>query len=542
MKQSVLFLKYWEVPQEYTHGVHAWTYAQNKSNFLKYSLTVTNPVSNILFLSKATDDFFDFVVIETSVPEELERFIILPKKRELILKYLKILLGSLICSIPFGISTYLFPLPNCESTECLAITVTHSMVANTILHAISWNLIFTPSFWYYRLPTLPFEFAYKKFKLALISEEKRNNLTIYNKKSLIYQKYKDHLSQFFTSAAEQIVTKHLTKASTETASSPLHLLGEQKASLMTLAGLVDAPQLTKSEQETVLRFWCLCNALSRQLNRGVGIAGAAFMVLGCIGWVANPIYIGLTEGLTLIQSILAGFLPAYSTGILCAFYGEHIIKSVYQYLISWNTNLSGKLPPEAKLFPKTFSLLLIINIFVSIFSYGTAQQLILTVFDDNYWDDIRPFLQYNAFPALQIMSFVPLLNLSNVIIRKLISKFGPEGDDKLAERLLLKASLLSQRLQQVSGEELMTGIALFDNQQKKFLGINPEEFNRDQLNLQSLESKLVEQKSYSKASNDSSCCFSFFQNKHKTQNRTQVSLLESEVSNTQSINYQTFDN
>ncbi|STX49512.1 Uncharacterised protein [Legionella hackeliae] len=115
-----------------------------------------------------------------------------------------------------------------------------------------------------------------------------------------------------------------------------------------------------------------------------------------------------------------------------------------------------------------------------LFAYASGVQLIRTVFADKMWDDIRPALEDIAMPTLQILSFIPLMDLFSLMIRKSQAKFGSlENDDTLAARLLVKMSLIIHYIQQMKGEVLMQSINRYTPEQQQALGIDPEQFKTD---------------------------------------------------------------
>ena len=109
-------------------------------------------------------------------------------------------------------------------------------------------------------------------------------------------------------------------------------------------------------------------------NGGVGSLGALFMVIGTIGWIANPIYFGYQEGLDDEESIAIGILPAYTTAVLCAFYGAGIFNKIYGYMTSWPEDKRNKFSLEARLYPKIFFLFLLFNInfYIELLSSGPS--------------------------------------------------------------------------------------------------------------------------------------------------------------------------
>lgn len=509
----------------------AWQYGKDKPLWLAYSLTITNPISNVLFLGNATDQLFDSIARELSAPKHLKDIINILEKKDLVLKYIKMTSGSIICAISFGIVTYLFSLPDCDSTLCISTIVAHSLLANTILHAISWNLILTPRFWYYRLPYLPFEMAYDGLRKACLIKEKKLLQTITKKEEQIYQKYREIISGFFISSSEKIVSHFIKNRNQYHEKEKLIELQTEGGSISKfITTFTQATSLSQATQKSSSRN-SVCGFMNRMLsNGGMGFLGASSMLMASAGWIFNPIYIGLMENLSLPVSIAIGILPSYSTAILCAFYGSAIANQIYQYFTTWEGNISEKFSLEARMYPVTFSLFLLVNLYLSAFAYGTAEQLINTVFEDKMWDEYRPYMQYSSIPVFQLLSFVPLLSLFNTFVRKSIAKFGKEGDEKLAMRLLLKSSILSQRLQQINGKALIDAIQRFSQEQQNAIGIKPNELKKDMDTLETLNKQkstisnlLLKKKTYFKRSSGWNCPSNFwFDKKEKGRGKYQI--------------------
>lgn len=476
-------------------------YSKGKPSWLSYSLQITNPLSNTLFLSKATDDLFNTIAMETKVPQEISDIIRLTPKKDLLLKYGKMLLGSVVCAIPFGVVTYLFPLPHCDSKACIGTIVTHSVVANTILHAISWNLILTPQYWFYRLPTLPLEKLWSLLKTSCLSPEEEQNAIISRSKEQIYQKYRDHLGKFFGSGGRKIVEGYLNDSDSNAAT--LLRSVRREATLQTFIDTVARYQPEDVEQRPGNFRACVSTTNKALQNYIVPILGALLIVIGCIGLIFDPIYVGQAEHLSLAVSIALGILPSYSTAVLCSFYGSAVMGQVYDYLTTWSSSLRSKFSLEARLNPVTFSLFLLFNLYVSAFAYGTAVELIETVFGASRWDSIRPYLVYIAIPALQILSLIPLLNLFDTVAGNVKAKFASESDDKEAARLLVKSNLFSQRLQQLDGDSLMTSLDNIPAAQVTALGLTKQNITTDIAFLDNLEKTIVPKRG-------SGCCSSFW--------------------------------
>jgi hypothetical protein len=185
------------------------------------------------------------------------------------------------------------------------------------------------------------------------------------------------------------------------------------------------------------------------------------------------------QGLGLGGGIAAGALPAYAMAVLCAFYGAAILLDVFDYFFSPG-GVREKFSLEAKLYPKIFALFMLINTYVAVFSYGTAQQLIDTTFGNSKWDSIRGFLKGNSIAALDMMSFVCLSGLFSAVVRKAAAKFGAVGSDHTeAARLLAKSTVMNARLQQLNGDALIASLSEYGADDLKRLGVDPLEFGRD---------------------------------------------------------------
>ncbi|OCH97988.1 hypothetical protein A8135_01840 [Legionella jamestowniensis] len=466
-----------------TGGIYAWPpaweYGKNFAPWMAYSFAASNPASNTLFLINATDNLIDTIQAESNIPPEIKELINSPSKGSLIAKYLKMGLGSLVCVVPFSIAVYLFPLPNCDAAWCLGLTVSHSTLSSAILHGVSWGIILTEKYWYYRIPVLPFEKLYSLIKKSRTSAEELELLRLASEQQLIESKYKNQLVETLSKAVQSIVRGRSNAGLEE---SPLRTIQHESASFIEFVELAKRlrPELPPpSVQQSYFRRFV--NKAHHMLsNGGVGILGAGIMIAGCMGWIANPIYIGFLEGLNLSESIGVGALPLYSTAVLCAFYGTGIFNQIYSYFTTWTGSLGDKVAPEIQMYPKTFALFTLVNIYISFFAFANGTQLIKTVFADEMWDDIRPALEGISIPTLQILSFIPLMDLFCLVVRKSQAKFGSlANDDTLAARLLVKMSLIVHYLQQMKGEELMHGINQYASNQQSALGIDPEQFETD---------------------------------------------------------------
>ena len=389
-------------------GIYIWPvveeFAKGKTPWIAWSFKLTNPLSNMLFLINAAEDLSDNIITELNPPSALRDIIKPLAGKALVIKYIQMGIGSVIfCSVPFGAATYLFPLPSCEAAACLGVTITHSIASNAILHAIAWDIILRPEYWIYRLPFIPFEKAYEYTRNHFRTQEEQKQLVINSKKDAIYQTYRTILKQTFSQAADRIVGDYIKTHSTET-------LSELANGSVTTFVNGNPVTITPAPRQSAWKSY-LYSAHNFFRNHVVNSVGAAATIIGGVAWVANPIYLGLQEGLTLAESIAAGGIPTYSTLVLFAFYGANVSSQLYNYLTSWN-GIRSKFSLEAQLYPKTFALFLPINLYIAYFAYAAAQELITTIFSDDMWDDYRPFFLRNG-----------TTRISNIIVHTLIKSF-----------------------------------------------------------------------------------------------------------------------
>lgn len=461
-------------------------FTKNMPRALAWNFILTNPLSNVLFLINAADELADSMVREIRSPSAIKDLLKLPTKKALAVKYFKMTTGALVCSIPFGAATYLFPLPGCDDPACLGLTISHTIISNTVLHAIAWDILLQPNNWIYRLPSVPFEIAYSRSRKALQSSEKKETLRLQTKRNVIYQKYRGLVSASFSQATQRIVQDY---AKSNDPTQLRRLTGS--SSVTSVSMFVEGNTYYPSNQNRNALRRCLSHTNTFLRTYLILLLGAILTIIAGLGWEANPIYIGLQAGLSLPLSILAGVLPSYSTAVLFAFYGAMVSGQIYDYLTTW-TGIRSKFSLEAQLYPKTFAVFLVINIYVALFAFAGAEQLIRTVFGDEMWDDFRPYMEYESIPVFQILSFVPLLNLFNTFVRKSVAKFGCSGDHKLAARLLEKTNVMLSYLDLLDGEKLIDGLNEYDDQQLTSLGIDPDEFRNDLGELSQLEPRVIE--------------------------------------------------
>lgn len=452
-----------------TAGVYAWPpaaeFAKGKPEWIALSIMITNPLSSVLFLTKATADFLNATIQDFTAPKQIANIISLPSAKELLNKYGKITAGSVICAIPFGILTYFYPLPGCNSKACLSVIVFHSWLSNTIMHALSWGFIMTPAFWYYRLPTLPFTSLYKKLRNYFLSDSEREYLSDIKELESIYNKYRIILSSKVISATENNVSFAWDAVKRHQYELSNSVLKEK-----TFVEFIRLGSMNESI------------GYQRSLLFSAKFFGAIFTMIGILGWILSPFYLASsTFGFGLWETLAFGILPAYTTIVLSTFFGQHIWEQIYTYFTSYN-GLMSKLPVEAKYFPIPFTILTLCNCYISAFAYANGKQYIeSTEFNLEIWQKSQPILANIAIPALILLSFIPLQDLNKAMLRGVNATVGESNNEKVkAMRLLSASTLFSGYLQKMDGKKMMKSLAQYSIADRKIiLGMNASEFEVD---------------------------------------------------------------
>ena len=445
-----------------TAGIYLWPpareYAKGKAPWLGESVVVTNPLSGVLFLTKATGDFLYTIIRDFTRPQQLKSYMEPVDRSAIVAKYTKLAVGSAVCAIPFGILTYLFPIPSCDSSACIWSITVHSWVINVILHALSWGFIFTEKYWYYRLPSLPFEKLYRYYRHAKMSETERVEFSEQARLNEIFRKYKSIVAGSILNASQRHVQKHTQQ--------PAYLNHE----INTFEDFI------KSENDSVIERSCLHHPY---ILNAWGLFGGLFIVVGLTGWVTSAFYLAShVFHWNVAATIAFGILPAYTTIVLGHFFGSHIMTNIYRYFTTFES-CNSKIPVEAKMYPLIYTLMTVMNVFIGVFAFGVGVEFINTNLSNAMWDDLRHALIKVAVPALIILSFFPLQDLVHALISGTVSFFGKPTNNKKACRLLLKSTEFSERVEQMKGSSLLTSLGMFSSKSRKDMGITENEFQDD---------------------------------------------------------------
>jgi len=117
-----------------------------------------------------------------------------------------------------------------------------------------------------------------------------------------------------------------------------------------------------------------------------------------------------------LYRIMAVF-PIYQLFVLFSFFGKKFSEDIYDYLIVCETGAS-KIPVTAKLYPKIFLFVVLINIFGILFSSAAPVEIYLSQVPKNYPKTLSVFLEIAAYTGVPILSFFCIQTLWSSFVWK----------------------------------------------------------------------------------------------------------------------------
>ncbi len=163
--------------------------------------------------------------------------------------------------------------------------------------------------------------------------------------------------------------------------------------------------------------------LYNAMGEVMGVVGGVLVCGGCSGYLIAPINLFKAwTGSTVLGSVIVA-APLYFLSVLLTFLGYLFGKNVYHYSTHWGKD-DAKLPLEFKLYPKTFACLMILNLYLSLYSYAAAEQVMRDNFKGELFDYVREPLIWIARVGLPFLGVNSIKDLSSSILRKVAIHFG----------------------------------------------------------------------------------------------------------------------
>lgn len=460
------------------YAVPADAYARSVQSGLagRINYIISTCVPALVVLYNSTELFLGMRAAE-NIPLSLTDYLVSPHTaQQKIVENIIITLGSAISAFPLAAVSFIYPIPGLPT----GVIILQSIIVefdNTILHFLPIKLALQNAL--YRLPILPFEFIYKKIADCCLSAEQRQRNQLQKQIDQGYLAIKQRLIAHLEQSKNLLAIygfkfngSYLNY--TNHAGSKIKELYQQEPSpLILLEKLLDlihamSPARPITQPSRI-------NTLLRKL---VYIPGALWVMSSCAGFLIAPVdeLTELTGSSAIGASVSAP--SVYFLGVLLAFFGGNSLQNAYDYFTSWQDD-AVKISQELKCYPKTSILLIIISLYLSIFSYAAGAELI----NDNFKGDLeflRPeFLEF-AKTGLAFLGFNAMLDF----VCNLLKKFSQYGKDENAEtvvKLSAAFSQLSNSVQLMKSNKLIDSLSLLEEDRLKSILNIRQSADKDEL-------------------------------------------------------------
>jgi hypothetical protein len=398
---------------------HGNNYAGDSQLSKEINYILGTTLCALVVLYVATDAFFNIRHNET-IPEELKQYLNSLGSR---LKDWGTVIGAGISSVPLALVSLAYPLPIPLNSRLLSIAIPALIaliigVDNTVLHFLPLRLAMMLKV--YRLPILPFEMATKKLYQILFpstpavpnpaAEEVRNAVVQY----LLDVQNKIRLNPSFSRPLTWRFENDFKTMMRESETNYLAIMTQQ------------FPQAQAMAVKNPSRFYQI-------LSETTGVGTALLVWSGCSGYLMEPFNQLMNWTGNAIITGTAVTPALYFLSVLLTFFGYNTGKNIFHYLTQWGEN-DVKLPLASKLYPKAFAFLMLVNVYINLFSYAAAEQLVHDNFKGDYWDQIKPFFIWAARIGLPLLGIHAIKDFSVTLLQKWAMYFG-ENDTQFVARL-----------------------------------------------------------------------------------------------------------
>lgn len=373
-----------------------------------------------------------------------------------------IFIGAALSAVPFTAISLLYPIPFLPRWLSLVQTGIVG-IDNTILHFLPVHLAFQNRF--YRFPIYIFEYLYEQIKNYRQTEGERTAKQNRALAANIIQEFKQALAGTLDRALDNLALNGMKFNNQQVA--------YQNNLPPDIKNLLDSTTTTKTSLNKLL---ALANYHPSSLTPptdthqkidafmmpNVYAVGALWVIASCAGYIAAPVNQMTELTGSLIAGCFAALPPTYFFIVLLAWIGGNSLQGVYQYLTHWGEN-DGKLPVEFKVYPKTFTVLALMDAFMASFSYGASNKTI----EDNYKGELAvllPALTALSETGISFIGFIGLFNVFSILLNKFAQYFG---NDTAREMVQIKNMIKSfkDHLPLLKPEELVEALERLPNDQ-----------------------------------------------------------------------------
>jgi hypothetical protein len=384
----------------------------------------------LVVLYNATDIFFAIRRNE-SIPEELKDLLNFPlSDTQKKLEDAGIFLGSAISAVPLMMVSFAYPLPLPINPIVSKISMGSIIeIDNTVLHFLPLKLAMMYPI--YRLPILPVEWLIK------VCREKKIELP--NEEAEMIRRA---IINFLQRAQNSLLLKK------SRFKIYYYEWKFEKENIVSLQDLIE---------EFPIDNFILASSRSK-IHDGLGMLSgvlvAGWVWSSCIGYLAstfNQTFTWMGESLGWTLAIVA--LPLYFMTVLLTFLGYGAGKEQYEFITNWGPQVP-KLPLEFKLYPKVFTLVMAFNIYIALYSYAAAEELIRDNFKVAIWDGMRDPLIWLCRSGVSYFGLFAIKEFTKTILRKIAIHWG-QGDTQMAAKVMMELEQLMSVMALVKPEVLI---------------------------------------------------------------------------------------
>ena len=440
------FLLFLSVVAPFNYYLPAKAYAESDDSYLilrnpAHSTIATCTAAGVV-LYNSTDIFARWLASQ-NIPKELQDILKLEgtafRRR---LKHAGISIASFLSSLPLTSSYVAYQKDPVAQEVALALLI---QLSNTVLHFLPFHLMFSDPF--YRLPVRPIEIAFKRLRDRGMTEGDKVLRRLRQERSQSIETLKRTLMARLMQGSSVCLREAFSRIDWCRLK---YRIGETN-SIQDLTSSQVSPQDTLSS--------VLCRAPDRvlvktpfqkRLDQINFWLGSMWVFLSCAGYLANGFNALNGEIGEPLISVLLIALPIYAFSVLLVFFGGNFLPSNVNTVKSI---LKGEYecPLEVKLYPKSFLLLEFFNLYVALFSYAAAVEVVNDNFPE-YWGRLRGFLGMMALSGISYLGLNSVHDFFKLMANKFAMYITNDKDARLLVRFQAQMTQLVEKVGQIDQE------------------------------------------------------------------------------------------
>lgn len=396
-------------------------------------------VPALVVLYNATDLFLNKRRHEVPPLELAGHFIPLSRPRVPLLRDAGILLGSAISAVPLMLLSFQYHLPNVP----FAVQVLQAIVVeidNTVLHFLPIQLAM--EYPIYRLPILPFEYWIKACR-SYQPVSPSNEVLATRRRLLIT--YLNRVRKALRFCNEWKLHQYEWRFNQGVLPDVLFTVWNNDDVLHKLLQEFPVSRVACYREQTNYP------RVHRVLSRVSGLLGAGLVLSSCVGYLVSPVnqLLAWTN-----NPVIAGVVTApalYFLTVLLTFFGWTSGLQVYDLLSKWGPH-EPKLPLEFKLYPKLYTLLTLLNLYLNLYSYAAAEELLDDSFPGEEWGELRTVLVWFVRFGISFLGITAVNDFYCVVLKKIAMYWGTH-ENQVISQIDYALELLVSQLEKCKEEQ-----------------------------------------------------------------------------------------